>query len=164
MSIFIFSRPVHSGKTSALLHWCNKQKDVSGILMPDIEGSRKILDIKTKKFFEIECTDKNTSEPLVSVGRYNFYAQAFKKANTILTEALLQNPAWLIIDECGKLELQGEGFYPSIHRILSDYTLDRNKGNLLITVRDSLYTEAIHFFHIDNHILISDIAELERYQ
>ena len=41
MSIFIFSRPVHSGKTTELLHWCNQQKNIMGIAMPDINGSRK---------------------------------------------------------------------------------------------------------------------------
>jgi nucleoside-triphosphatase len=162
MSIFIFSRAVHSGKTSALLEWCKKQKAVYGILMPDVDGSRKIMNIKTRELFDIECTDKNTNEPLISVGGYNFYSRAFEKANNLLNEALLQNPAWLIIDECGKLELQGKGFYPSIAKAVSLHSGSKNNGNLIITVRDSLYAETIRFFHISNHILISNIDELYR--
>ena len=43
MSIIIFSRPVHSGKTTELMQWCEQvsiKQNVAGILMPDIDGSR----------------------------------------------------------------------------------------------------------------------------
>src|SRR4051812_37870532 len=107
MSIYIFSRPIHSGKTTDLLQWCDQQKNIAGVLMPDIDGRRKILDLYTKEIFDIECTDPtNTKEPLTSVGRFNFYTVSFKKGNSIITRALTQNPAWLIIDETGKLELE----------------------------------------------------------
>jgi len=73
MSIYIFSRPIHSGKTTELLQWCNLQKNIAGILMPDINGSRKILDLLTKDVFDIECTDAiNTKEQITSIGRFKF--------------------------------------------------------------------------------------------
>ncbi len=161
MSIFIFSRPIHSGKTTELIHWCNQQKNIAGILMPDINGSRKILDLKTKEIFEIECTDAvNTNEPLTSVGRFHFYTAAFEKGNSVLIHALTQNPGWLVIDEAGKLELEGKGFYESIIKAVEFFQNEKTAGNLLIAVRDSLCEEVILFFNLNNCVVIRRIEEL----
>ena len=161
MSIFIFSRPVHSGKTSELLRWCNQQQNISGILMPDINGSRKILDLHTKAVFDIECTDAaNTKEQLTSVGRFHFYTDAFEKGNLIIAQALTQNPDWLVIDEAGKLELAGKGFYEALKKATAFYSNTKTSGNLLITVRDSLCEEVISFFKIENCRVIHELEEL----
>ena len=160
MSIYIFSRPVHSGKTTELLQWSNLQKNIAGILMPDINGSRKILDLYTKEVFDIECTDAaNTKELLTSVGRFHFYTVAFEKANKIILTALDQTPDWLVIDEAGKLELDGKGFYESIVKAVDLYNNDK-PGNLLITVRESLCTEVISFFKVKNVQVIHQLEDL----
>ena len=160
MSIIIFSRPIHSGKTTQLLQWCNEQKNIYGILMPDINGSRKIMDIKTKEVFDIECTDaENTKEPLTIIGKFNFYAAAFEKANSILLNALIHDPDWLIIDEAGKLELNGKGFYKSIKEAVHFYDT-KSRGTLLITVRDSLREEVIQFFELNEYRVIHQLEEL----
>jgi nucleoside-triphosphatase THEP1 len=161
MSIFIFSGPIHSGKTTELLQWCDQQKNIAGILMPDIDGSRKILDLHTKDVFDIECTDTtNTKEQLTSVGRFHFYTAAFKRGNLIITQALAQNPGWLIIDEAGKLELEGKGFYRSIVKAVEFYQNKKAIGNLLITVRESLCEEIISFFKIQNAGVIHQLDDL----
>lgn len=158
MSIYIFSRPIHSGKTTALLQWCNLQKNIHGILMPDINGCRKILNIKTKEIFDIECIDPTkTNEPLTPIGKFNFYTAAFEKANTIILDALSQNPHWLVIDEVGKLELKGEGFYRSVAKVTKVYGNKEKPGNLLITVRDSLCEDIISFFNIQNFKIIDSL-------
>ena len=155
MSIFIFSRPVHSGKTTQLLHWCSQQKNVMGIAMPDINGSRKIMDLHTKEVFDIECTDvANTKEPLLAVGRFYFYTAAFEKANSIILNSLPQNPHWLVIDEAGKLELDGKGFYNSLSKAAKFYSTKKSSGNLLITVRDYLCTDVISFFNLTDYKII----------
>ena len=160
MSIYIFSRPVHSGKTTELLQWCSQQKNIAGILMPDINGSRKILDLHTKEVFDIECTDAaNTKELLTSVGRFHFYTVAFEKANKIILTALDQTPDWLVIDEAGKLEMDGKGFYESIVKAVDLYNNDK-PGNLMITVRESLSTEVISFFKVKNVQVIHQLKDL----
>jgi nucleoside-triphosphatase THEP1 len=162
MSIYIFSRPIHSGKTTALLRWCDLQKNIYGILMPDINGSRKFFDINTKEIFNAECVDaENANDLLTSIGRFNFYTVAFEKANSILINALNQNPHWLVIDEAGKLELDGKGFYKSIVKAVDIYTDKKTQGNLLITVRDSLCKEVISFFGIKNFKIISSVEEIK---
>lgn len=161
MSIYIFSRPIHSGKTTELLKWCNQQKNIAGILMPDINGSRKILDLYSKNMFDIECTDApNTKERLISVGRFHFYSTAFEKANAIVLAALNQTPDWLVIDEAGKLELDGKGFYESIEKAVEIYNDDNAAGNLLITVRESLCEEVISFFKIKDARVIHQLQDL----
>jgi nucleoside-triphosphatase len=161
MSIYIFSRPIHSGKTTELLQWCKQQKNMTGILMPDINGSRKILDLQTKNIFDIECTDAtNTKELLTSVGRLHFYTAAFEKANAIVLAALNQPHGWLVIDEAGKLELDGKGFYESIVKAVDFYNNDPIAGNLLIAVRESLCNEVISFFKIKNFQVIHQLKDL----
>ncbi|MEO6541092.1 MAG: hypothetical protein ABIN74_08890 [Ferruginibacter sp.] len=161
MGIYIFSRPIHSGKTSELLQWCNRQKNIHGILMPDINGSRKIFDIHTKTIFDIECIDTGSAtEPLTSVGRFHFYSAAFEKANAILINALTQNPGWLVIDEAGKLELEEKGLYNGIINAVDHYNNEKKTGNLLITVRESLCAEAISFFKIKNVQVVHKPEEL----
>ena len=161
MSIYIFSRPVHSGKTTELLQWCNQQKNIAGILMPDINGSRKILDLQTKNMFDIECTDAtNTKELLKAVGRIHFYTASFEKANAIVLAALNQTPGWLVIDEAGKLELDRKGFYDSIVKTVEIYNNDNAAGNLLITVRESLCKEVISFFKIKDARVIHQLQDL----
>lgn len=161
MSIILFSRPIHSGKTTRLMQWCSRQKNIHGILMPDINGSRKILNLQTKEIFDIECKDVvNSKEPLITIGRFNFYRTAFEKANSILLDALNNNPAWLVIDEAGKLELEGKGFYHAIVKAAEVYCNKSNDGNLLITVRDSLCNEVISFFKLRNYTVIQQPEDL----
>jgi nucleoside-triphosphatase len=161
MRIHIFSRPIHSGKTSELLAWCSRHKNIAGILMPDIDGLRKILDLETNQFFDIQCADPgNTADSLTSVGRFHFYTTAFEKANSILINALAKSPDWMVIDEAGKLELDGKGFYEALKKLVSFYSDPDTSGNLLITVRDSLCFEMIAFFNIKHFRVIYSLEEL----
>ncbi len=161
MSIYIFSRPIHSGKTTELLQWCNQQKNIYGVLMPDINGSRKILDLHTKDIFDIECIDVgNTNQSLTSVGKFHFYTAAFEKAHLIISSALMQEPDWLIIDEAGKLELDGKGFYSAMIKAVELYNSKHALGNLLITVRDSLCAEVIAFFKLKDYIVIHQLRDI----
>ncbi len=161
MSIYLFSQPIHSGKTTSLQQFIQHKKDCAGILMPDIEGSRKIFDIATKEVFNIQCTDPfTTSEQIISIGKYHFYCSAFEKANQILLAALTKKQDWFIIDEAGKLELDEKGFYPALQKAIVMYTTNEVTGNLLITVRDSLVADVIVKFKITNYNLIHQLEEL----
>ena len=162
MSIYIFCRPIHSGKTTALLEWCNRQENIAGVLMPDMNGSRKIFDVHSREVFDIECIDAaNTKEDLTAIGRFHFYTSAFEKANSILINAMAREPAWLVIDEAGKLELEGKGFYRSIVGALEIYDNTERAGNLLISVRDSLCEAAITYFKIKNYRIIDGLEMID---
>lgn len=129
--------------------------------MPDIDGFRKIYTIETKEFFNIECNDpENNTEPLTTAGRFNFYTAAFEKANSILLNAVSQTPYWLVIDEAGKLELDGKGFYNSLKVIADLYNTIPKSGNLLITVREGLCDEVISFFKFKNYRIIHQLGDI----
>ena len=128
--------------------------------MPDVDGSRKIFNIKTKEYFDVECKDPSASRhSLVTIGRFHFYAYAFEKANAIILQSALVSDL-LIIDEVGRLELEGNGFYQSIKEVLQ---LDEYKNDtkaLLLVVRDSLYAQVLSFFEITKHKLVSKLSDL----
>ena len=162
MSIFIFSRPIHSGKTTELLQWVHHQNNIAGILMPDMDGSRKFLNVDTEEVFDAECLDIATTKlAITSIGKFNFYADAFEKGNFVLLHALSQNISWLVIDEVGKLELAGKGFYISVAEAIKMYSNKDKPGNLLITVRDSLLQEVISFFGIKNYKILSGLEDIK---
>ena len=158
MNIYIFSKPVHSGKTTELRQWCNRHKNVTGILMPDMNGKRMFLNIRTKEIFAAACEDANiTTEPLVPIGRFHFYAAAFLKANTMLIDESMHGPEWMVIDEVGRLEIGKMGFYPAVKAII----IDASVKNIVLVVRDSLFEPVISFFEIKDHHLIHTMDDLK---
>lgn len=162
MSIIIFSRPVRSGKTTELMKWCDTQQDVSGILMPDINGSRKIMNIKTGEVFDAECMKpEETDAQLLQVGRFSFYASAFDKANKILFENISQSTSWLVIDEVGKLELGKKGLFPSVESAINEYQF--NPGNkVILLIRDTLVESVLAFFNIIEYKVVDNVEELPK--
>jgi len=163
MSIIIFSRPVRSGKTTELMQYCQEitnTKVVRGILMPDLDGSRKLFDINAKEWFDIECKDPSTTRrSLITVGAFHFYADAFEKANAIILQAASKSDL-LIIDEVGKLELEQKGFYPCIKEILEKEEYKSPVKSLLLVVRDNLYEQVVQFFDIGQHTLINNLSDI----
>lgn len=158
MSIIIFSKPIHSGKTTELLDWSNKQQSIGGIIMPDIEGKRKMIDIRTKEVFSAECTNpENTKESLLNIGRYYFYSASFEKANSILYNEILLLPEWLIIDEVGKLEMEGKGFYQAVNKLVPYYQLTADNYKMLLVIRDSLLDPVLSFFKVKDPKVITSL-------
>jgi nucleoside-triphosphatase len=156
-NIIIFSKPIHSGKTTSLMHWCKEKKNVKGILMPEVNGTKYFYDIEQKEYFNAEfLNDPKLDDDLQIIGKYHFSNAAFKKANEIIIHALNKKNDLIIIDEIGKLELQEKGFHSSLKSILklsSDI-------NLLIVVRDTLIKEVTDFYQISHYRIISALDEI----
>ncbi len=130
--------------------------------MPDIDGSRKIMNIKTGDVFYAECKEPGeTEEELLQVGRFSFYASAFNKANNILLENILHSPTWLVIDEVGILELEKKGLFPSVESAINKYQFTPGKKAILV-IRDALVERAISFFNIKEYNLVHDIGEIPK--
>ena len=166
MSIIIFSRPVRSGKTAELMQWCDQIpaiQNVGGVLMPDIGGGRKLFDISTKEYFDIECKDPSaTVRSLITVGNFNFYEDAFERANAIILKAASERDV-LIIDEVGKLELEGKGFYQSIKEILERDEYNSSSKSIVLVVRENLYQQVLSFFEITNPRLVNKLSDIDLY-
>lgn len=156
MNIIVFSRPVRSGKTTELSRWCDG-RNVGGLLMPDVDGVRYVKDIVTGEQWPAQCVEENSKQPLLFIGRFCFYATAFKKGNDVLLKAMTDKPLWLVIDEIGKLELEQKGFYSALCSILAS----KPPANLLLVVRQELTAVVKEFFGIDDYKLVRHLSEME---
>ena len=66
----------------------------------------------------------------------------------------------LIIDEVGRLELEGAGFFPSVKEMLQLDEYRNGTKLLLLVVRDSLYEQVLSFFGITKHRLVNKVSDI----
>jgi nucleoside-triphosphatase THEP1 len=149
--IYIFSAAIKTGKTTRLLEFSSKHKDVYGILTPVLGGKRFFMDAHSKEQFLMESESGTVS--VLHVGKFTFDAEAFKKASAIIRNGLKLKDGWLIIDEIGPLELNREGFYEVVNEIISK----PSQLKILFVIRDSILHKAIEFFKMDSgHVHMID--------
>lgn len=142
--IYLLSAPVRTGKTTALRIWAAGKKGITGVLTPVVENRRVFLDLATGSQFDMEAAAEE--QDVLSVGRFRFSRAAFNRAIHILNQPA-SGETWRVIDEIGPLELQGEGFGPSLVKLLDDY--DTNQMRLILVIRDTLHEKACAHFRID---------------
>lgn len=160
-NIYILSRPIRSGKTTALRQWLGSRQDVAGILTPDVMGKRMLYNISTQQTFPLE-TSGNTDD-IIQIGRFSFDAAMFDLARQILTLGAAAEPSWLVIDEVGKLELeQHTGLEPALSAIIRQYQSGQATGRLLLVVRDYLLTRAIRHYGLTSSVTVSSTDRLPR--
>lgn len=149
-SIIIFSAPIKTGKTTALFNWI-KDKNVHGLLTPDINGKRMLFDIFNCRYHDLESNDTANNAPYIFVGKYSFYKSAFQLANKILLLSMSMNPDWLIVDEVGKLEFERQvGLHTSILLLIDHYKNPLTKGQLILVIRESLMEKCIQFYDLQD--------------
>ena len=141
--IYILTGPVQSGKTTTLLKWLEKRKDVFGILTPIQNGKRVFMNAATKEQFQMEA--EVNEENVFSVGKYIFSKKAFEKANSILEDAIKEREGWIIVDEIGPLELKGEGFHEMVKEVLSS----KSGLSILFVVRQVILDEVMQHYRVD---------------
>jgi len=154
-NIFILSRPVQSGKTTLLQNWLKDKKNVGGILTPDENGLRKLIDLASGKKYDLQL--KEDAQGL-KIGRFVFDETVFQTANEALMKTIAQHDDWIIADEIGKLEImQGKGLEPSVSRLIEHFTKHKTSTKLLLVIRDYLLDDAIDHYQLqDAKILPAD--------
>ncbi|MBS4042280.1 MAG: hypothetical protein KGZ59_00490 [Chitinophagaceae bacterium] len=159
LNIIIFSKPIHSGKTTELLNWVKGEKECYGVLMPELKSRKYFYNINDETYFEADIINKETSSIKTQIiGKYCFNDASFKKANQIIIEAFQQEKSFIVIDEIGKLELRQEGFFECLQTIFQSSS--KKNLSLLLVVRDTLLDEVNQFFQINEFKLIHSIDEL----
>ncbi|MFA9212744.1 MAG: NTP transferase domain-containing protein [Candidatus Methylacidiphilales bacterium] len=157
-NIFILSKAIQTGKTTALMEWCKTQKNIAGILTPDIEGNRKLFDIEHNTIDDFEVKNPLPTDEITPIGKFNFYTNIFTKAQQIITNS---NDDYLIIDEIGRLELnQNKGLEPALGKVISTYTNYQNDGSLILVIRDYLLEDCIKKYQLQHAKIIQDLAEI----
>jgi nucleoside-triphosphatase THEP1 len=152
--INIVTGKIQSGKTSGLFKLLNTRYYVDGILSPIVNEKRVLYHIASKTIKRFEVDESN--EKTISIGNYIFLQESFDWANEKLIKGFSSKPDFLVIDELGKLELKGKGFYPSIKEILE--IKDNSATQLILVIRDYLLDEVLHYYGIcDNEYEILNI-------
>jgi len=145
--VYIFSRPIRSGKTSTLLEWSKTKAhgSVAGILAPDIDGQRWLQDLSTGENRLLSADIETDEQRIIQIGRYRFNQTAFHWAQRVLRSGFEQVPEWLVFDEIGYLELQGQGLEPAVRRILN-WNKRIAATKLLWVVREELLDEVLEYY------------------
>jgi len=74
-----------------------------------------------------------------------------------LIHAWASKPGWLVIDELGKLELKGQGFFPAVKKIIA--AMQQQPGtNILIVVREGLVDEIARLFQLKNFSVVQTLS------
>lgn len=151
--IYIVSGKIESGKSSFLHKWIEDKENVGGILcLKDKYNTRHVFDIKSKDTFKIQ-TNK-VDETTISIGRFHFLESAFKRANSIIEEALIdQDSGYIIVDELGKLELINKGLHDS-GKLVIEKTKDNDKLHSILVVRTSLLQSVLSHYSITNYLTL----------
>ena len=139
-TVYIYTGPVRSGKTTVLLQSASSRRDVAGILTPQGAEGRALLDLQSGETFPMEA-DGTTGEVL-EVGPFRFRQDAFEKGERILQQHQ-QHHGWLVIDEIGPLELRGSGWASSLQTLLA---IASPPFQLLLVVREGLVYEVMQHF------------------
>ena len=146
--IIILSDAIRTGKTSALASWLENVHSKAGFICPDIENSRKLLNLQTGIYHDFELKVK--TDDCTSIGKFHFSNQVIQQTCLETLEASQKGFQFLVLDEIGKLEIESDlGFFPILHQLFASYKQAGN-GYLIVVIRDSLLQKAIEKFNLQS--------------
>ncbi len=149
--ILILTGPTRNRKTTTLMKWAESRDDCGGVLSPDVRGLRQLYNVRTKEM--IGWQHKMPEEGDIIVGRFSFDPEGFISAISWLNDAMADTSVhYVILDEAGRLELQGKGFDTWLKSVLP-FPQDKT---LVLVVRRSLMDDIIA------HYGIEDVSVVER--
>jgi hypothetical protein len=157
MSLYLFSRPIRTGKTTELLRYCQQNPQSQALLMPDLPEGRHFLFYPENQTFPAFFQEGEKAEK-IEIGRFSFSAFAFERANKFLEKQAKNLPALFAIDELGKLEIKGKGLFRGIQACLAaQQKQSKESTDLILVVREELAEIAKAVFQIQDALCISDL-------
>lgn len=152
-NIYLLSQPIQTGKTTLLFKWLEHQKDVAGILTPDVNGMRKLYDVSGKKHYDLQL---NEGEEGIEIGRFVFDRKAFDKAQHLLNESMNKTTGWIVVDEIGRLEIdRNEGLEPAVGNLVNKFKQHTQADvKLLLVIRDYLLNAAVAHYQLQNAVVL----------
>ncbi|MBA4406834.1 hypothetical protein C0389_06130 [bacterium] len=157
--IYFLTGPVHTGKTTRLMHWVTSQKNIDGIFQPVIDEKRFIYHIASRTLKLLDLPSATHDEKVIKIGKYFFSRDVFAWSQKILTDGFEKELDWLIIDEIGPLELSGTGFEPAITKIFSEN--EKFRGNILCVVRDSILEKVIEHYKLEGLYSLFELPDIQ---
>ncbi|MBL7719142.1 MAG: ATP-binding protein [Flavipsychrobacter sp.] len=153
-NIHILSEPVHSGKSTLLMNWTKRQPDIAGVLMPDVNGSRKLYDIATQTYYDFQVAEKQEAGT-IDICKWNFDEKIFELGRKLLLNAAKQKPEWLILDEVGKLEMNRHtGFEPAVTELVKLYRQETGNAKLLLVIRDYMLEQSFTHYGLNQEMVL----------
>ena len=134
-NLWVITGAVHSGTSTSLLQWTRGRK-VAGFLTPDIGGQRRLMDLSTSELLPFEANDDD--EDVQKVGRFSFFQSAFDYGNSLIIHSLQADHPYFIIDEFGKLEINGQGCASGIDTLMGGIRTSQSPTIYIIVIRESL--------------------------
>ena len=134
--IVVLEGETRSGKTTTLQNYFKGKPNVRGFLTPDLNGVRKLYTLSDGAFHEFEASS-GEADKTIEIGRFHFYKDAFETGKMALQDLPTKHPFWMVVDECGPLELSGKGFEPSFSVMVQNME-NHPKGIALVVVRKPL--------------------------
>ena len=163
--IWIFSRPVRSGKTTELMHWAESRSSLGGFLVPDKHDLRKLVTLHDRTWYDFEIPAEElhglSEKAVINISRFYFYADIFFFFFQTLLLDLKRNPSWIVVDEVGKLELKGMGLEPVVGQVIEHFKQTETAGKLLLVVRDELLEQVIDHYGIEYFQVIENLNSIE---
>lgn len=144
--ILIYTGRVKSGKTTRLMEWAASKKNVCGIFQPVIDEKRFVYHIDSRSLKALECSEEANS---IIIGNYKFDLSTLEWARNSLLDSFYKNSDWLIIDEVGPLELEGQGLEPVISKIISE--CGNFKGRIIFIVREKILNRFLDHYKISSY-------------
>lgn len=145
----VVTGPIGSGKTTRVLNLLQTYRDagrtVAGVVSLHLNADDPELESYRFRFLSSgeELTfARRSADPTPPSSRYGFDEDAFARAREELDRWKEGGPGAgsgidvIVIDECGPLELRGEGLWKELHRAWTAFP-----GEVVVTVRDRLLDE-----------------------
>jgi nucleoside-triphosphatase THEP1 len=145
-TIVIVSGPIKSGKTTRLMKWASSKNNIDGILQPVIEEKRFLYNIGCRTLKQLEIETSQQTNDFVEIGKYKFSNLTFDWAKKILLGCFEKQLDYLIVDEIGKLEIEGKGFEPAISEII--LRREQFTGQIIFVIRDYLLGKFIEKYNL----------------
>lgn len=162
--VFIFTGPIRSGKTTALMNWVGKRSNIGGFLTPDKGELRYLFTLYDRKWHDFQVPDalaKTMPESqLVTISKFNFLSGTFGMAHQTLLNDPGMNTDWVIIDEVGKLELMGLGLEPALKQVVAYFNNPETSGALLLVVREELLQAVIDHYQLEHFQVLNNLNSL----
>ena len=122
--------------------------------MPDVDGSRKLYDIATGTYHNIQIEQKQEAGT-IDICKWSFDESVFDMGRKILLNAAKQKPEWLILDEVGKLEMnRSTGFEPAVKELVELYKKETGSAKLLLVIRDYMLEQSFEHYGLNQEMVL----------
>lgn len=150
--IFVIKGKIGSGKTTVVKELIENLKN-KGIKIGGI-FTQKIFENDERIGYDIVDAKTNTAETFLrinhcetceKIGIFSIFPEGIRKGEESLHPEKTENDQVVVIDEVGKLELNGKGWAKQL-----DYLIQSGRNHLLIAVRDEFSEEVLEKWNIQH--------------